>query len=133
MIILIKEEKNIYSLVEISEETRDSLIYDKDTEFKLCIDSRLKKMSLCEFIKNRLPNMGTLSSKAMTPGVNSDKTPALAIDRGEEGEVYIYLAELTTDQMFFAFDNAKDECLGSMKTVLNHIRGNDIKKRYAHY
>lgn len=129
MIVLIREEKRIYSLVEISDELRDALI-DKGVEFKSYNNSKkMERMSLNAIIEDKLPHIKPISSRVMTPGTINDKTPALAIDRGEYGEIYIYLTNLSTEQMFFAFDNADGECIGSLTNMTSYIKEQGFKKK----
>lgn len=113
MIVISREEKTVYNIVQVTDETSISKLRSK-----LEITSVIKEeYSLPrEIIFKNIKNLST-SARSNQSG---ETLNALVIDKDNSGAFYFFVVKMTSKELFIAYDAASDYAIGTSQQIAKY-------------
>ena len=120
MVLMFKEEKNIYNLVELTHES--SIVQIKKSMRKVkCIKEKMNYT-----LKDMLTeNLSIIPAYAKNTGLH-----VFIMDIDEYGALIFLKAELSIKDVLFAFDNSSGDSLGNLNCIEEYLI-NSLKSKAA--
>lgn len=120
MVLMFKEEKNIYNLVELTHES--SIVQIKKSMRKVkCIKEKMN-YTLKDMLKE---NLSIIPAYAKNTGLH-----VFIMDIDEYGALIFLKAELSIKDVLFAFDNSSGDSLGNLNCIEEYLI-NSLKSKAA--
>lgn len=111
MVLMFKEEKNIYNLVELTHES--SIVQIKKSMRKVkCIKEKMN-YTLKDMLKE---NLSIIPAYAKNTGLH-----VFIMDIDEYGALIFLKAELSIKDVLFAFDNSSGDTLGDLNCIEEYL------------
>lgn len=120
MVLMFKEEKNIYNLVELTHES--SIVQIKKSMRKVKCIKEKKNYTLKDMLKE---NLSIIPAYAKNTGLH-----VFIMDIDEYGALIFLKAELSIKDVLFAFDNSSGDSLGNLNCIEEYLI-NSLKSKAA--